>query len=270
MKPGDLRLGAFPRICLWLGLIFLYVPLAMLVLGSFNANRLVSVWSGFTLHWYAGLFSNEALLQAAGLSLLVAATSATLAVLAGTQLAFVLARRGVFRGRALLALLGTAPLVIPEVILGLSLLLLFSGMEDFLGWPRGRGLGTLILAHASFTVAFVSVVVQARLAGMDPQLEEAARDLGATPWRSFREVTLPLILPGVVAGWLLAFTLSLDDVVIASFTSGPGGSTLPLLIWSKVRLGLAPEINALATLLMLVVTLCLLLSAWLFNRARSH
>jgi len=262
------RAGALSRTCLWLGLLFLYVPLALLVLGSFNANRLVTVWSGFSTRWYGTLLDNEALLAAAGLSLIVAAASATLAVLAGTLLAFVLARRGSFRGRTVLGLLGTAPLVMPEVILGLSLLLLFTGMEDVLGWPRGRGLVTLVLAHASFTAAFVTVVVQARLAGMDPQLEEAARDLGATPWRGFRDVTLPLILPGVVAGWLLAFTLSLDDVVIASFTSGPGGSTLPLLIWSKVRLGLSPEINALASLLMLVVMLSLLLSAWLFSRFR--
>jgi len=265
---GGRRLGTLPRACLWLGLVFLYVPLAMLVLGSFNANRLVTVWSGFSTRWYGTLLDNDALLAAAGLSLITAAASATVAVFAGTLLAFVLSRRGTFPGRTLLALLGTAPLVMPEVILGLSLLLLFTGMEDVLGWPQGRGLATLVLAHASFTAAFVTVVVQARLAGLDPQLEEAARDLGATPWRSFRDVTLPLILPGVVAGWLLAFTLSLDDVVIASFTSGPGGSTLPLLVWSKVRLGLSPEINALASLLMLVVVVCLLLSAWLFSRFR--
>lgn len=256
---------------LWLaaGLVFLYLPLGLLVAYSFNAGRLVTVWAGFSTHWYASVFADPAILRAALLSLAVAAGSASIATMLGTAVALILTRYGYFRGRALMAGLAGIPLVLPEIILGLAFLLLFVGLEASLGWPQGRGRLTLVLAHATVGMAYVVVVVRARLAGMPTELEEAARDLGATPWRTFRSVTLPLILPGVAAGWLLAFTLSLDDVVIASFVSGPGASTLPMLIYSKVRLGLSPEINALATLLILAVAAGVALSMVLMGRSRT-
>ncbi len=238
---------------LWFGYAFLYVPIALLIVYSFNESRLVTVWSGFSTKWYAELIHNDTLLDAALLSFQVAAVSATLAVLLGTCAGLALVRFGRFRGRTLFGGMITAPLVMPEVITGLSLLLLFVAMEQWLGWPDGRGITTITIAHTTFTMSYVAVVIQSRLAGMDGSLEEAAMDLGARPAKVFFVITLPLIAPALVAGWLLAFTLSLDDVVVASFVSGPGSTTLPMVIFSSVKFGISPQINALATLMVLVV-----------------
>lgn len=235
------------------GYAFLYVPIALLIVYSFNESRLVTVWSGFSTKWYGELIRNDTLLDAALLSFQVAAVSATLAVLLGTCAGLALVRFGRFRGRTLFGGMITAPLVMPEVITGLSLLLLFVAMEQWLGWPDGRGVTTITIAHTTFTMAYVAVVIQSRLAGMDGSLEEAAMDLGARPAKVFFVITLPLIAPALVAGWLLAFTLSLDDVVVASFVSGPGSTTLPMVIFSSVKFGISPQINALATLMVLVV-----------------
>ncbi|CAO3360448.1 ABC transporter permease subunit [Azospirillum palustre] len=235
------------------GYAFLYVPIALLVVFSFNESRLVTVWSGFSTKWYGELLHNDALLDAAFLSFQVAAVSATLSVLLGTCAGLALTRFGRFRGRTLFGGMITAPLVMPEVITGLSLLLLFVAMEQWLGWPDGRGVTTITIAHTTFTMSYVAVVIQSRLAGMDGSLEEAAMDLGARPAKVFFVITLPLIAPALVAGWLLAFTLSLDDVVVASFVSGPGSTTLPMVIFSSVKFGISPQINALATLMVLVV-----------------
>ena len=250
--------GGIPRLLkLWLaaGLLFLYGPIASVILFSFNESKLVTVWAGFSTRWYTALFQNEQILAAAALSLKIGLASGVLAVILGTMVAVVMSRFGRFRGRALLAGLATAPLVMPEVITGLSLLLLFVAMEQALGWPAGRGVPTIVIAHTTFSLAYVAVIVQSRLVGMDRSLEEAALDLGARPAKVFFVITLPLIMPALVSGFLLAFTLSLDDLVIASFVSGPGASTLPMVIYSKVRLGLSPEINALATLLVVVVAM---------------
>lgn len=235
------------------GYAFLYVPIALLVVFSFNESRLVTVWAGFSTKWYAELIHNDTLLDAALLSFQVAAVSATLAVLLGTCAGLALTRFGRFRGRTLFGGMITAPLVMPEVITGLSLLLLFVAMEQWVGWPDGRGVTTITIAHTTFTMSYVAVVIQSRLAGMDGSLEEAAMDLGARPAKVFFVITLPLIAPALVAGWLLAFTLSLDDVVVASFVSGPGSTTLPMVIFSSVKFGISPQINALATLMVLVV-----------------
>jgi putrescine transport system permease protein len=240
---------------MWMGFAFLYIPILSLIIYSFNANKLVTVWGGFSTKWYGILLRNEQILDAAWLSLKIGFITAWIAVILGTLTALCLTRFGPFRGRALLSGLAAAPLVMPEVITGLSLLLLFVAMEQAIGWPAGRGTFTIIIAHATFAMAYVAVVVQSRLVGMDPSIEEAAMDLGAKPAKVFFVITLPIIFPALLSGWLLAFTLSLDDLVIASFVSGPGASTLPMVIYSKVRLGLSPEINALATLLVLAVAL---------------
>jgi putrescine transport system permease protein len=257
-----------PALVAWLvaGFAFLYVPIASLVLYSFNASKLVTVWGGYSTRWYGALLRNSQVLDAAALSLKVAAISAALAVVLGTAVAVCLARFGPFRGRALFAGLAAAPLVMPEVITGLSLLLLFVALEQAWGWPAGRGTLTIVIAHTTFALAYVAVVVQSRLAGLDPSLEEAAMDLGAKPAKVFFVITLPIIAPALVAGFLLAFTLSLDDLVIASFVSGPGSTTLPMVIYSKVRLGLSPEINALATLLILLVALGVTVAGLLLRR----
>jgi putrescine transport system permease protein len=251
---------------LGLGLAFLYAPILVVIVWSFNDARLFGVWSGFSLRWYAALAENRAIQDAALLSVAVAAAAATIAAALGTAAALALARYGRFRGRAALSGLLLAPLVMPEVITGLSLLLLFVALESAVGWPAGRGAATIVLAHATFGIGFVAVVVRARLAGLDRDLEAAAADLGARPAAAFRLVTLPLIAPAVGAGWLLAFTLSFDDVVIASFVSGPGASTLPMVIFSSVRLGLSPEINALATVIVVAVSAVALAAAWLLAR----
>ncbi|MET0295586.1 MAG: ABC transporter permease [Phenylobacterium sp.] len=238
MRKGP---SAFNIASIALGLIFLYAPIVLLVISSFNASRLVTVWGGLSLKWYAALARDEALLSAAWLTLRIGALSATLATVLGTLAALVLARGG--RGRTLLAGATYAPLVIPEVILGLSLLMLFVAA----GVPRG--FWTVTAAHTTLTLCYATVVIQARLASFDLSLEEAARDLGCPPWKAFATVTLPIIAPAVAAAWMLAFTLSLDDLVIASFASGPGATTLPMRIYSAVRLGVSPEINAVSTLL---------------------
>ncbi len=257
---------------LWLlvfaGYAFLYVPIVALVIYSFNASDRVTVWEGFTTRWYGELLRNEQIIDAALLSLRIAAINATVAVVLGTMAGLVIARFGRFKGRTLMTGMVAAPLVMPEVITGLSLLLLFVALEDLVGWPAGRGVTTIAIAHITFSLAFVAVVVQSRLASMDRSVEEAALDLGARPWKVFAVITLPIIAPALVAGWLLAFTLSLDDLVIASFVSGPGASTLPMVIFSKVRLGLSPEINALATVFIAVVALGILAAA-LTRRRRS-
>ena len=249
--------GLFSRTALVLGLVFLYVPILSMVVFSFNNSRLVTVWDAAhspTLKWYAELFSNAQILGAAGLSIEIAAISACGAVVLGTLAGVSLARLGPFRSRTLLAGMTAAPLVMPEVITGLSLLLLFVALEQAIGWPRGRGMLTITLAHITFSMAYVTVVVQSRLAGFDESLEEAAMDLGARPAKVFFRITLPLIVPALVSGWLLAFTLSWDDLVISQFVAGPGSSTLPMVIFSKVRLGVSPDVNALATIMVLIVT----------------
>lgn len=251
---------------LWFGYAFLYVPIFLLIVYSFNENRLVTVWSGFSLKWYGELFRNEALLQAAYLSLRIASVSATLAVIGGTMAGLALARFGRFRGRALFGGMITAPLVMPEVITGLSMLLLFVMMETLFGWPGGRGVTTITIAHTTFTMAYVAVIIQSRLGSMDESLEEAAMDLGARPAKVFFVITLPIISPAIVSGWLLAFTLSLDDLVITSFVSGPGSTTLPMMIFSSVRLGVSPQINALATLIVLLVSSGIFVSSLLMSR----
>ena len=237
----------FNLVSLTLGFAFLYLPILLLVVWSFNASKLVTVWGGFSTKWYGALFHNDQLMAAAWVTLRVGLISATLATVLGTLAAVALTRHGAFRGRTLFSGMSYAPLVMPEVIMGLSLLLLFVALKI------DRGFLTVTLAHTTLTMAYVTVVVQSRLATFDRALEEAAQDLGATPTRAFWQVTLPNIFPAILAGWMLAFTLSLDDLVIASFTSGPGSTTLPMRIYSQVRLGVSPEINAVCTLLIAVV-----------------
>lgn len=242
--------GGFARRFLWLGLGFLWLPVLLLVAYAFSASRTPFTWGGFSLRWFAALAEDERMVEAALLSFRVAAGAASLAMVLGGAIGLVLARFGPFRGRPLFGLLAGAPLVLPEVVTGLSLLLLFVALEGLTGWPEGRGALTVLLAHATMGAAYVAVVAQARLAALDPALEEAARDLGARPLAAFRTVTFPLMLPSLVAGWLLAFTLSLDDVVIASFVSGPAGTTLPMVVFSQLRLGLTPQVNALAAIIL--------------------
>jgi len=248
------------------GFAFLYLPILALVVYSFNASRLVTVWAGFSTRWYAELAQNERMLEAAWLSLRIAAISASLALVLGTLAGFVLARFGRFPGRLLFGGLVSAPLVIPEVISGLSLLLLFVGLEQLTGWPAERGMLTIVLAHTTFCLAFVAVIVQSRLAGMDRDCEEAALDLGARPAKVFCVITLPTIAPALLSGWLLAFTLSLDDLVVASFVSGPSATTLPMAVYSSVRIGVTPEINALATVFLGVVAMLVALAFGLIAR----
>ncbi len=249
--------------------VFLYAPMLLLVIYSFNESRLVTVWAGFSTRWYGELFRDRQMMSALWVSLRVASMAATTAVVLGTLAAIALTRLGPFRGRGAFGMLVTAPLLIPEVITGLSLLLLFVAMGQLIGWPAERGMLTVWIAHVTFATAFVTVVVAARLAQFDRALYEAALDLGATPFRAFAQVVLPVIAPALGAGWLLAFTLSLDDLVIASFTSGPGATTLPMVVFSSVRLGVSPKVNALATLLMAFVLLAALLSWWLMRRRAS-
>ena len=237
------------------GFLFLYLPIVLMIVFSFNESRLVTVWAGFSTKWYGELFRNEQILGAAWLSFKIAAMNATGATILGTLTGLALARFGHFRGRPLLTVLATAPLGMPGVITGLSLLLLFVAMEQLIGWPEGRGITTITIAHMTFSMAYVTVIVQSRLATLDESLEEAAMDLGARPAKVFFLITLPIIVPAILAGWLLAFTLSWDDLVITSFVTGPGSSTLPIVIFSKVRLGVSPDINALATILVLIVAI---------------
>ncbi|MEO0036066.1 MAG: putrescine transporter subunit: rane component of superfamily, partial [Pseudomonadota bacterium] len=233
---------------LGLAYAFLYVPIVVMIIYSFNASRLVTVWGGFSTKWYGELVQDEKVLDAAWLSLQVAVLNATIATILGTLAAVVLVRFRRFPGRTLFTGMIAAPLVMPEIITGLAMLLLFVAMEQTLGWPEGRSMTTIVIAHVTFSLSFVTVVVQSRLAQMDSSLEEAALDLGARPVKVFLVITLPIIAPALLAGWLLAFTLSIDDVVISAFVSGPGATPLPIVIFSKVRLGVSPEINALATI----------------------
>lgn len=263
-KPG------FSSIMLIIGLIFLYLPMLTLMFYSFNASRLVTVWAGFSTHWYAELFRDQQLMGAVWMSLRIAFYNASMAVVLGTMSAFMLARFGQFRGRTVFNSMLTAPLVMPDVITGLSLLLLFVTLADLIGWPMERGMLTIWIAHVTFSTAYVAVVVGARLREVDRSIEEAAMDLGATPLKTFFLITIPTIAPSLAAGWLLAFTLSLDDLVIASFVSGPGSTTLPMVVFSSVRLGVSPKINALATLIILVVSLAALIGWWLMRRAERE
>ncbi|WP_372743009.1 ABC transporter permease subunit [Neptunomonas sp.] len=249
-----------------MGFLFLYAPIISLIVYSFNKSKLVTVWGGWSLKWYTELFKNQQIIDAALVSFKIALISASLAVVLGTMAGFVLSRMGRFRGKMILSGWITAPLVMPEVITGLSLLLLFVAMEGMFGWPSGRGTGTIIIAHTTFCMAYVAVIVQSRLASIDETLEEAAMDLGAKPSTLFFLVTLPLIAPALISGWLLSFTLSLDDLVIASFVSGPGNSTLPMVIFSKVRLGVTPEVNALATIMIAIVALGVLAAMYQMRR----
>jgi putrescine transport system permease protein len=266
--------GLFARTALVLGLVFLYVPIVSMMVFSFNNSRLVTVWDAAhspTLKWYQALLRNEQILGAAFLSIRIALISASAAVVLGTLAGMALARFGPFRGRLLLAGMTTAPIVMPEVITGLSLLLLFVAMGQLIGWPRGAGAVTITLAHITFCMAYVTVVVQSRLAGFDESLEEAAMDLGARPLTVFGRITLPLILPAIASGWLLAFTLSWDDLVITQFVAGPGSSTLPMVIFSKVRFGVTPDVNALATILVLIVATGIALSTvWMRYREQRR
>jgi len=252
-----MRRGYVLNTSLVLGYAFLYVPVLLLVLTSFNPSRLTTVLGGFSWRWYQALWADARLIDAAMLSLRIAAISATGATVLGTLAGFGLARFGRFRGRGVLAALLSARLVLPDVLVGLSLLLLFVQMEQVVGWPAGRGALTITLAHVSVSLAYVAVIVEARLADSGTELEQAAMDLGATPVRAFTSITLPLLIPALVAGWLLAFTLSLDDLVVATFVSGPGASTLPMVVFSALRLGVTPELNALATVILVVVSVVL-------------
>ncbi|HTO67096.1 MAG TPA: ABC transporter permease [Bradyrhizobium sp.] len=248
-------LSRFNIVSLALGLAFLYLPILILVIYSFNASRLVTVWGGWSLRWYYEFFNDGAMIEAFWMSLRVAATSASIATLLGTLAAVALSRGENFRGRTLFSGMLYAPLVMPEVITGLSLLLLFVALN------AERGFWTVVIAHTTLTMCFVAVVVQSRLASLDRSLEEAAMDLGCDPARAFLMVTLPLILPAIVAGWMLAFTLSLDDLVIASFTTGPGSETLPIRIYSEVRLGVKPEINAICTLVVAGIAVVIIVAS---------
>jgi putrescine transport system permease protein len=260
------RRSFFVTTAMAFGFAFLYVPILSMIIYSFNESRLVTVWAGFSTKWYVELFQNEQVLNAARLSLEIAAINATGAVILGTLAGLALARFRRFKGRTLLTGMTTAPLVMPEVITGLSLLLLFVAMEQWFGWPAGRGVTTITIAHMTFSMAYVTVVIQSRLSTVDESLEEAAMDLGARPAKVFFVITLPIIFPAILAGWLLAFTLSWDDLVIASFVSGPGSSTLPLVIFSKVRLGVSPDINALATLMVTAVAIGIVVAGLYMQR----
>ncbi|MDI5936160.1 ABC transporter permease subunit [Halomonas sp. M4R5S39] len=264
-----MRKPSFTTVMLILGLVFLYLPMLILVFYSFNASRLVTVWAGFSGRWYIELLRDQQILDAVWTSLRIAFFSASMAVCLGTLAAFVMVRFGRFRGKTALASMITAPLVMPEVITGLSLLLLFVHMAELIGWPGDRGMTTIWIAHTTFCSAYVAVVVSSRLREVDLSLEEAAMDLGAPPVKTFFQITLPVIAPALAAGWLLAFTLSLDDLVIASFVSGPGATTLPMVVFSSVRLGVSPKINALATLIILAVSLATFLAWYLMRRSEA-
>jgi putrescine transport system permease protein len=237
-----------------LGFLFLYIPIISLVVYSFNESKLVTVWSGFSFKWYAALLQDDELLSAAWLSLKIGLMTAFASVVIGTWAGFVLARFGRFRGFTLYTAMINAPLVIPEVIQGISLLLLFVAMEQIVGWPKGRGVFTMWIGHVMLCVSYVAIIVQSRVKELNKSLEEAALDLGATPLKVFFVITLPLISQALISGWLLSFTLSIDDLVLSAFLSGPGSTTLPLVVFSRVRLGLNPEMNALATLFITAVT----------------
>jgi putrescine transport system permease protein len=261
------RRSTFLVTMLCFGFAFFYIPILSMIVYSFNASRLATVWGGFSTKWYVSLLSNEKVLDALVLSLKIALVSATIATILGTMAGIALARFTRFRGRILFSGLVVAPLVMPEVITGISMLIFFILMADWVGWPGSRGFTTITLAHITFSMVFVTTIVQARMQQADRSIEEAAMDLGSRPWQVLFDITLPVISPAILSGWLLAFTISLDDVVISSFVTGPGNTTLPLLVWSKVRLGVTPDINALATLMVLTVGIGVAIAGWVLMRA---
>ncbi|CCB66647.1 ABC transporter permease subunit [Hyphomicrobium sp. MC1] len=256
--------------CLCFGFAFFYVPILSMILFSFNRSRLVTVWGGFSTQWYAKLWNNHQIIEATLLSLKIAVVSATFATILGTMAGIALARFKRFRGRTVFSGLVNAPLVMPDVITGISLLMLFILLSSWTGWPGSRGFSTITIAHITFAMTYVATIVQSRLSSFDIELEEAALDLGSRPWQVLKDVTLPIISPSIFSGWLLAFTLSLDDVVITSFTTGPGTVTLPILIWSKVKLGVTPDINALATLIICAVGLGVVLAGVIMHRNETR
>lgn len=256
---------SFSSFMLVAGLLFIYLPMLILVIYSFNESKLVTVWGGWSIKWYVGLLDNTQLMGSVARSLEIACYTAVAAVALGTLAAFVLTRISQFKGRTLFGGLVTAPLVMPEVITGLSLLLLFVAMAQMIGWPQERGIVTIWIAHTTFCAAYVAVVVSARLRELDLSIEEAAMDLGARPWKVFFLITIPMIAPSLAAGGMMSFALSLDDLVLASFVSGPGSTTLPMEVFSAVRLGVKPEINAVASLILLAVSLVTFL-VWFFSR----
>ncbi|WP_322616491.1 ABC transporter permease subunit [Pseudomonas sp. BIC9C] len=255
----------FSKFMLIFGLSFIYLPMLILVIYSFNASKLVTVWGGWSIKWYAGLLDNSQLMGSVVRSLEIACYTAVAAVALGTLAAFVLTRVTRFKGRTLFGGLVTAPLVMPEVITGLSLLLLFVAMAQLIGWPQERGIVTIWIAHTTFCAAYVAVVVSARLRELDLSIEEAAMDLGAKPFKVFFLITIPMIAPSLAAGGMMSFALSLDDLVLASFVSGPGSTTLPMEVFSAVRLGVKPEINAVASLILLAVSIVTFM-VWYFSR----
>ncbi|WP_043821508.1 ABC transporter permease subunit [Aeromonas veronii] len=265
-----MRRFGFAKLMLWLGLLFIYLPMIIMVIYSFNASKLVTVWGGWSLKWYFGLLDNKQLIGSVFRSLEIAFYTAIAAVALGTVAAFVLTRIPHFRGRTLFGGMVTAPLVMPEVITGLSLLLLFVAMAQLVGWPAERGMLTIWIAHTTFCTAYVAIVVSARLRELDLSIEEAAMDLGAKPWKVFFLITIPMIAPSLAAGGMMSFALSLDDLVLASFVSGPGSTTLPMEVFSAVRLGVKPEINAIASLILLSVSLFTFGSWYLMARAEKR
>ena len=260
------RISVFRFSSLLFGFAFLYMPIALLVVYSFNGSRLVTVWAGFSTRWYGALLDNEKYRDAALTSLEIAVMAATVALVLGTCAGFAMNRFGRFRGRLVFGFMLIAPLVVPEVILGLSLLLLFVATRSWIGWPTSRGVVTVTIAHATFTACFIAVLVRAQLTLFDRTLEEAALDLGARPLAVLWRITLPVISPALISGWLLAFTLSLDDLVVASFVSGPSATTLPMAVYSSVRIGVTPEVNALATVFLAVVFIMVAIAGWLMAR----
>lgn len=270
MTPIPQVKSPFRTLILLAGFAFLYVPILLLIVYSFNGSRLVTVWSGFSIKWYGELFADQLMMNGVMLSLSIGVMSASMAVVIGTLAAFVLTRIGNFRGQTSFAFLMTAPMVMPEVITGLALLLLFVAMSNMFGWPAQRGAMTIWIAHVTFTAAYVTVIIRSRLQELDRSIEEAAQDLGATPLKVFFLITLPSIAPAIAAGWLLGFTLSVDDLVITSFVSGPNATTLPMVVFSSVRLGVSPKINALATLIILVVSIATFIGWWFMAAAEKR
>ena len=252
------------------GFAFFYIPILSMIVYSFNVSRLATVWGGFSMKWYGVLFSNGQVLAALKLSVTIALISATTATILGTMAGMALTRMGKFKGRTFFSGMVTAPLIMPDVITGISMLIFFILLGQYLGWPGQRGFATITLAHITFSMVYVTTIIQARLSVQDRAIEEAAMDLGSKPWQVLFDITLPVIFPAILSGWLLAFTISLDDVVITTFTTGPGYTTLPLLIWSKVKLGVTPDINALATLIVIVVGTCVAIAGVVMSRAEKR
>jgi len=263
------RISPFLISILCIGIAVLYIPMLVLIGYSFNASPLVSVWGGFSTSWYTQLIHNDQILDAAWLSLRIGVMVSTGALILGTLAAIALVRFKLFRGRLLLTGMVNAPLVMPEIVTGITQLLLFISMLQLFGWPH-RGITTIVIAHIAFCTAYVTITVQSRLHGADRSLEEAAMDLGAGPVRAFIDTTLPAIAPALESSWLLSFTLSLDDLVISSFVSGPGASTLPMVIFSKVKLGVSPDVNALASLIICLVGFCVLMAGYLMRRTERR